>query len=264
METDPLVLRRYELVDEEDRLWSPGVGELVRLRSWDIFDRFLPDTGRIADIGGGPGTHAAHLIEQGHDVVLIDPVPRHIEQARVATDGRATCHLGDARALDLPDDSFDAVLLMGPLYHLPEPDDRRLALREAHRVLKRGGRLIAEVITRHAWMLDATAKGIIHDPDVRAEFALNMQTGLSADPATLRDGAFWAYFHRVEEVVPEVEHGGFSDVELLGVEGHAWLLGNLAELMEDPQHLLTILRNLEGEPSLLGMSAHLMITATKP
>ncbi|HUP86074.1 MAG TPA: class I SAM-dependent methyltransferase [Acidimicrobiales bacterium] len=263
METDRRVVRRYELDDEAGRLWRPGVGDLVRLRTWDIFERHLPEQGRIADIGGGPGTHAAHLVNQGYEVVLVDPVQRHIEQARAATGGRATCSLGDARALDLPDASFDAVLLMGPLYHLPERHDRDLALREAHRILKPGGRLVSEVITRHAWILDATGRGLIHDPDVRAGFDVNIGTGLSADPSKLRDGGFWAYFHRVEEAGSEVEAAGFLDLEHIGVEGHAWLLGNLEKLLLQPQQLLEVIRLIESEPALLGMSAHLVTIGTR-
>lgn len=87
---------------------------------------------------------------------------------------------------------------MGPLYHLPDPQDRFAALRGA-RILRPGGHLIAEVITRHAWVLDATAKGIIDDPAVRAEFGVNIESGLSTDPEYLRDGGFWAYLQRVED-----------------------------------------------------------------
>lgn len=234
METDPRVLRRYELDDEAGRLWRPGVGDLVRLRTWDIFERYLPKGGRVADIGGGPGTHAKHLLDLGHELVLVDPVQRHLDQAAATTEGRAECALGDARQLALDDESFDAVLLMGPLYHLPEPQDRHRALNEAARILRPGGRLLAEVITRHAWMLDATAKGIIGDPAVRAEFDVNMESGLSTDPERLRDGGFWAYFHRVETVGGEIESAGFAESNLIGVEGHAWLLGNLEELLEEP------------------------------
>lgn len=263
METDRRVLRRYELDDEAGRLWRPGVGDLVRLRTWDIFERLLPPSGRIADVGGGPGTHAAHLVDRGYEVILVEPVPRHVDQAVEATGGRARCALGDARRLDLDDESFDAVLLMGPLYHLPDPQDRLMALREAARILRPGGRLIAEVITRHAWMLDATAKGVIDDPAVRADFTVNIEHGLSTDPDRLRDGGFWAYFHRVETIGGEVEAAGFVETRLIGVEGHAWLLGNLEELLEHPGPLLEVLRTIESEPSLLGMSAHVVAGATK-
>lgn len=263
METDRRVLRRYELDDEASRLWRPGVGDLVRLRTWDIFGRLLPGQGQVADVGGGPGTHAKYLVDRGYEVVLVDPVQRHIDQAVELTGGRARCMLGDARHLDLDDESFDAVLLKGPLYHLPDPQDRLLALQEANRILRPGGRLIAEAITRYAWMLDATAKGIIDDPEVRAEFSVNIESGLSTDPERLRDGGFWAYFHRVETIRDEVESAGFVESSLIGVEGHAWLLGNLEQLLEEPDPLLDVLRTVEDEPSLLGMSAHVIAAAVK-
>lgn len=263
METDRRILQRYESYDEAGRLWRRGVGDLVRLRTWDIFDRLLPPEGRVADIGGGPGTHAQHLLDRGYEVVLVDPVPHHVTQAAEVTEGRARCVVGDARSLDLDDESFDAVLLMGPLYHLPDPEDRQQALQEAARVLRPGGRLIAEVITRHAWVLNATAKGIIDDASVRAEFAVNIERGLSFDPDVVRDGGFWAYFHRVDAVADEVEAAGFTDTRLIGVEGHAWLLGNLETLLEEPGPLLDVLRMTESESSLLGMSAHVLAAAIK-
>jgi SAM-dependent methyltransferase len=264
MEADPRVLRHYELGIESERLWGSGVGELVRLRTWDIFGRELPAGGRIADVGGGPGTHATHLLGRGYEVVLVDPVPRLVDQATEATGGRARCVVGDARRLDLDDDSFDAVLLMGPLYHLPDRTDRSAALREAWRILRPGGRLLAEVITRHLWLLDGTAKGSIHDPAARARFRVNLEQGISEEPDRLADGGFYAYLHRVDEIRTEVEEAGFADTALIGVEGHAWLLGNLEHLLEEPAPLLEVLRLIESEPSLLGMSAHVIASAAKP
>lgn len=264
METDRRVLRHYELGIEPERLWRRGVGELVRLRTWDIFERFLPPEGRIADVGGGPGTHAKQLLDRGYEVVLVDPVPRLLALAEEATGGRAQCILGDARQLDLDDESFDAVLLMGPLYHLPDPQDRLAALREAERILRPGGRLISEVISRHLWLLDATAKGTIADPDVRSRLEVNLERGLSTDPDHLLDGGFWAYLHRVDEIEEEVAAAGFVDPELIGVEGHAWLLANLESLLEEPTPLLDVLRLIEREPSMLGVSAHIVSAATKP
>jgi SAM-dependent methyltransferase len=122
VEIDRRVARRYESTDEDARLWQPGKGDLVRLRSWDIFERFLPWSGRVLDVGGGPGTHAAHLAARGYEVTLVDPVPRHVELAtRRAGEGSTPsfdARLGSAGDLPVDDGSVDAVLLMGPLYHL--------------------------------------------------------------------------------------------------------------------------------------------------
>lgn len=258
METDQRVLRRYELDDEAGRLFRPGVGDLIRLRTWDIFDRFLPSGARVADVGGGPGTHAAHLTGQGHEVVLVDPVERHIEEVQARLGGQVECLVGDARDLQLPDASFDAVLLMGPLYHLPDPEDRQVALKEARRVLRPGGTLISEVIPRHAWILSATRLGWLDRPKVISDFDVNLTTGMYFDPDTLEDGGFYGYMHRVEDVVPELDDAGFADAHLVGVEGHAWLVSSLPDLLQDPEPLLHVLRLVESEPALLGMHWHLI------
>jgi SAM-dependent methyltransferase len=260
-QVDPRVLARYEAYEEDARLWKPGRGDLVRLRTWDIFDRFLPAGGRVLDVGGGPGAHAAHLADRGDDVTLIDPVPRHVARARArARAGSApfaVC-LGDATRLPVPSASVDAVVLMGPHYHLVERADRLVALAEARRVLRPGGRLLTEVISRHAWTLDATVKGLTGSPEVWAAVEHTVETGLSQDPVTAASGSFWAYFHRPDEVTVELAEAGFEDVALVAVEGFAWLLGDLERHMSEPEPILAAVRLTEREPSMLGCSAHIM------
>ncbi|MGH9209081.1 MAG: class I SAM-dependent methyltransferase [Acidimicrobiales bacterium] len=87
----------------------------------------------MLDIGGGTGVYARWLLDQGYDVTLIDPVELHITQA---TQTGVPATVGDARHLDHPDESIDVALLLGPLYHLTEPEDRLAALAEARRVLR--------------------------------------------------------------------------------------------------------------------------------
>lgn len=152
---------------------------------------------------------------------------------------------------------------MGPLYHLADAADRQLALREAFRVLRPGGRLLAEVISRYAWIIDATAQGRLTDHGIWDTFDLNLRTGASNTPDR-PDEVFWAYFHRIEEVAPEVEQAGFLHERLLAVEGFASSLGNLKELLQEPEDLLRAIRLIESEPSMVGASAHLMAVASKP
>jgi SAM-dependent methyltransferase len=264
-QVDPRVLARYEAYDEDARLWRPGLGDLVRLRTWDILDRFVPAGGRVLDVGGGPGTHAAHLAARGDVVTLIDPVPRHVAQARAraADPGAppfAVC-LGDATRLPVRPASADAVVLMGPLYHLVERADRLVALAEARRALRPDGRLIAEAISRHSWALDATVKDLTGSVEVWAGVEHSVATGLSQDPQAVPPGSFWAYFHRPEELEAELAEAGFGDVHLVAVEGFAWLLADLERRMTEPEPILAAVRLTESEPSMLGGSAHVMAVA---
>jgi SAM-dependent methyltransferase len=266
MGVDRRVMRRYEASDEEGRLWRPGRGDLIRLRTWDIFERFLPASGRVLDVGGGPGAHAARLAARGYDVTLVDPVGRHLDLAtRRAAAGPApfAVQRGEARHLSARDGCVDVVLLMGPLYHLPDPSERADALAEVRRVLRPGGVVLAEIITRHAWVLDATLRELLDEPGIWEDFGRNIELGLSQDPAYVPDGSFWAYFHGPDELRGELVAGGFDPVALVAVEGFGWLLDGLEQRMADPEPLLRVLRLTESEPTMLGCSAHVIGVATR-
>jgi SAM-dependent methyltransferase len=265
MEIDARVQRHYEQFDEDGRLWEPGLGDLTRLRTWDIFDRHLPPAGRVADIGGGPGTHAAYLARQGHDVVMFDPVPRHVDAAaaRSAAQPAApfTAKLAEARQIPLDDSTVDTVVLMGPLYHLGERDERLAALREAARVLRPDGLLVTEIITRYAWVLGATRLEVLDRPGTWDDLDTIVRTGTSPDrPA---GSGFWAYYHRPDDLSVELDGAGYIDIRLVAVEGFAWLLPDLDRRLADPADLLAAVRITESEPSLLGASAHVIGLARK-
>jgi len=106
-------------------------------------------------VGGGPGVYACWLSAQGYEVHLVDASPLHVEQARAASERLpnnplASVRLGDARQLDVADAAVDAVLLLGPLYHLTERADRLTALRESARVLRPGGHVFVAAVSRFA------------------------------------------------------------------------------------------------------------------
>ena len=146
------VVRFYEEeYCEADRLVTSGQGRLEFLRTQRLIERQLPRRRlRIADIGGGPGVYASWLASLGHDVDLLDPVAGHVRQAlaRPPQPGSLRASIGDARNVGLDDASVDAVLLLGPLYHLPEAADRAQALAEAFRIVRPGGVVFAAAISR--------------------------------------------------------------------------------------------------------------------
>jgi SAM-dependent methyltransferase len=254
----------YELGKERQRL-STGAGRLEWLRTIEIIGRHLPPPpADIADIGGGPGRHSAWLAERGHRVVLRDVVPLHIDQARADLDGRLGVDIavGDATDIDLPDRAVDVVVLLGPLYHLPDQDDRRQALAEARRILRPDGVLFAAAITPWAQRLHLlTTRRHRELPDAGALLERAERTGV-LDP--LVPGGFTGYAHRPDQLVAELGDGGFEVVELVAVEGPAALLPDLDDRLDDPVEADAVLgaaRAVEREPSLLGVSPHLLAIA---
>jgi ubiquinone/menaquinone biosynthesis C-methylase UbiE len=162
--TDPAIESHYGTGYGRARLFPGGRAALEYVRSMELLDRLLPGPpARLLDVGGGPGTYAAPLASRGYRVTLVDPAPLHVEQARQAAGtGLAagfTAALGDARKLAEPDQSQDAVLMFGLLYHLTEATHRRQALTEGGRVLRPGGRLLSMAISRFASLLDGLYQG---------------------------------------------------------------------------------------------------------
>ena len=145
----------------------------------------------------------------------------------------------DARALDLADGAFDAVLLLGPLYHLPLAEDRARALREAARVASQ--LVVAAAISRYAWPLYALRGGVELDEE---RLATTMRTGVGDPVGDLPD----AYSHRPDELAAELRAAGLEIVEVVGIEGPAWFAHT------DPR----VARLYDAHPELSGASAHLL------
>ena len=264
---DENILFYYNRGREQSRL-ERDLSRVEYVRTLDVLERYLPKPpATILDIGGGPGRYAAWLAAQGYAVRLLDPVPLHVEQAQVALQNfeNAEAELGDARALPYRDNSADAALLLGPLYHLTERADRLKALREAKRVLKPGGKLFAAVISRFASLLDGLSFGFLNDPAFAQIVEDDLRTGVHKNPGR-RDNYFTtAYFHLPEELGQEIEEAGLKLEALLGLEGASRYLTDLDATLADAEKtatLLNLLRTTEHEPSLLGISPHILAVAT--
>ena len=258
----------YQQTRESERL-SQGFGELERFRTQAILARYLPPPpATILDVGGAAGVYAFPLSNQGYLVHLVDPVELHLEQARSYASAShvelASITLGDARHLDVRDGTADAVLLLGPLYHLVERADRLRALREANRILKPGGVLFAAAISRFASLIDGLSRGFFRDPQFRKIIADDLASGQHRNPGNRPEYFTTAYFHHPGQLASEVREAGFGDLKILAVEGPVWSTAHVLEAWTDEtqrQDLMDFLALIEQEGSLVGASAHLIAVA---
>ena len=259
----PEALAYYARGREAARL-GEGHGLLEFERTCEILERWLPASpADVLDVGGGPGAYAVWLTSRGYRVVLVDAVPLHVAHAldaAASADQSLAARVGDARRLEEPDGAADAVLLLGPLYHLTERAERLRALREARRVLRPSGLLFAEGVSRFASLLSGLFDGFLADPAFRAIVARDLEDGQHRNP-TSRDYFTTTFFHHPDELRAEVAQAGFTMDAVLGIEGPGWALPDLVARWADPARRAEILaaaRAIEGEPSLLGFHAHIL------
>src|SRR4030042_3746088 len=118
----------YDNYPEHDRLERH---QLERDVTWRYLDKYLPPRGKILEIGAATGAYTIPLAKRGYSVTAVDLSPKLIEvcRKRVIEEGlekKVTCLVADARDLSSVGNTlFDAVLIMGPLYHLVEEEDRK-------------------------------------------------------------------------------------------------------------------------------------------
>jgi len=257
--------RFYSSGAEDSRLAAP-LGQLEFVRTLEIVQALLPPPpARVVDVGGGTGPYARALAELGYEVHLLDAVPAHVEVAR-QRGGLASATHGDARRLPWPGAFADAALLLGPLYHLPEEPDRRQALLEIRRVLKRGAPLAAAAISRSASLLDGLRAGFVEDPAFQSIVLDDLDGGLHRNPSNHPAYFTTARFHAPHELAAELAAAGFADPRVHALQGLFFLDPRFDEHWRDPAlrgFILETLRRTAQDPATLGASPHLLATARR-
>ncbi len=228
-----------------------------------------PPPARVLDCGGGPGRYAVELARQGYQVVLFDISAEELRLAeeRASAAGVTLAGYEHGTAVDLsrfPDGSFDAVLLMGPLYHLFEEKDRRQALAEARRVLKPGGALLASFLGRYAILRYAAAdepEWVLENSEL---VEMLLERGIVPPRAEGRLN-FATYSIPPGEVAPLCRSAGFELLTILGVEGLVSMAEEKVNALQgrDWQRWAELNYRVAADPCLHGVE-HLLAVAVKP
>ncbi|MBI5053196.1 MAG: class I SAM-dependent methyltransferase [Chloroflexi bacterium] len=231
---------------------------------------FLPHApANILDCGGGPGRYAIELTKQGYAVTLFDLSAINLSFARTQaySAGVAVSAYEHGTATDLSrfaDESFEIVLLLGPLYHLFALEERLKCLQEAHRVLKKGGVLFASFVTQYAalrYFAKEVPEWILQYPK---EIEAFWKTGVF--PPVRNDGTeFLAYFCPPAEVKPLIESANFKVQTVLACEGVVSMIDEKLNALEGElwEAWVDLNYRLAPDPSLHGACEHLLCVAHK-
>ncbi len=259
----------YNKASEETRLEKGmGIFEFERIKS--LIEKYIPSTSsKIIDIGGGTGKYSEWLAKKGHQVHLVEPVSKHIKIAKNRTNklkNKFSVQLGESRKLEFPNNFADLIILHGPLYHLQKQEDRDLSIKEAKRVLKNNGIILAFAINYTASTLVGLLNGLIHKKPFFEMCKNELTTGIHNPPNDFPWLLAEGYYHKPEQLKEEFLNQELTYLNTYAVEGMAWLDKDyFASMLNDKKKktLTELTKTTENDSYLLPFSPHMMIAVKK-
>lgn len=242
--------------------------QLERDLTWCYLNQYLPAHGSILEVGAATGGYTLELAKRGYSITAVDLSAANIELCRKrltgeGLQGQVDLVLADARDLsEVTARGFDVVLLMGPLYHLVEETDRKVALQEVFDRLRTGGILFSSFISRFGIMGDLL-RNVPDWIEDQAEVESILQRG--RDPHDYPRGGFRGYFVKVSEIAPLHEAIGFETLTLAGVEPAISADDESYNRLQGKQRQLwlDLFYRISTESTIIGASRHLLYVGRK-
>ncbi|MEQ1875290.1 MAG: methyltransferase domain-containing protein [Bdellovibrionia bacterium] len=203
MERDHLgdVQEYYETGDEAARR---NRHQLEFAVTFQILEKHLKPKGNVLELGAGPGTYTLFLASKGHKVTALDLSMKLVEENRATIcnagfENSVTHVHGDARdVLNLTQEKFDHILIMGPMYHLIKYSERRALLEAVGARLAPGGTVLSSFLSRAGFF----GYMVTQHPEWLAlsegQFSSILKKGIIKDHP--RNGAFRGHFCTLEEI----------------------------------------------------------------
>lgn len=260
------VVESYENYKEENRLTTNNARKIEFITTTRVLDEVIGAKSKILDCAAGTGIYAFWLADKGHDVTATDITPRHIEMInRTLTTKEYSMHTAVLDAADMScfaDAAFDAVLNMGPFYHLVTEEQREKCFKECFRVLKKGGLLITAYIPRYYVFPYVAASDVKYLDGHLAKQLIETGVLLHDD-----EKCFWTdtYYSSKEEMESLYGNHGLEIIDHFAQDGLAPLLSHKVDQWDESQfktwcdYHYSICR----EPSILGLSNHVVIIGRK-
>lgn len=253
------VIQSYENYAEDLRLTADNVRQLEFITGRIYMDKFFKPGDKILDVAAGTGAYALYYAARGYEVTALDITPGYIDilNKKAGKEGvRITSFVNDARDLTVfPDNSFDVVLCMGPIYHLIEEEDRKKVMDECKRVLKPGGFMYLAYINKFFvfFHLALGSKQYLQEKWFQ-------KIVCDSEMSSADEDCFWTdtWFTTPEDIEALAESYGFEKVKHVAQDGIGRMQADEVNSMRPAYfekwtdyHLRTC-----EEPSILGISNH--------
>ena len=246
-----LVQEIYRRFDEDSRLNRSKAARVEFLTTVRYIEKYLTPGMKILDVGAGAGEYSLYFARKGYAVSALELSDVNVEAFREKLTADDPIDLVQGNALDLSryeDDSFDIVLLFGPLYHLHSEEDKLRCIEEAKRVCKKGGRIFFAFISNDIVILTMQQA----HPEYLLEGAY--------DKETFRLDDFPFVFHTLEHCRDLLKKAGIQVDHEIASDGVSELLQELVNSMDDRSYeqYLRYHFYICEKPECLGMSNHLL------
>ena len=217
--------------------------------------RFLQPGMSVLDIGAGTGRYTSALMAEGYKVKAVELVRRNIE-VFLKREPTANVVQGDARdltAIDIPTDSADITLLLGPLYHLISEEDKLKALCEAKRVTKPGGLIFVAYLMNEysilSYCFDEERIGALREHGfVDADYHIRSQKDELYD------------YVRLEDINNLNAKAGLQRLTIFSPDGAAdYMRTRLNQMSEETfAHFINYQKCISERPELIGAGSHVV------
>lgn len=251
-----LVQEIYNRFDEESRLNKSQAARVEFLTTVRYIEKYLHPGAKILDIGAGAGEYSLHFARHGYAVSALELADANIATFRRKLKPEDTVDLQQGNALDLSryaDDSFDIVLLFGPLYHLHSDADKLRCIAEAKRVCKPEGKLFFAFIANDIVILT-----------MQQEHPNYLLEG-DYDKDTFKLDNFPFVFHTPDRARKLLKTGGVKIIHEVASDGVSEFLKDMINAMDEEsyqQYLRYHFYTCE-KPECLGYSNHLLFVGSK-
>lgn len=268
-----IVAAAYDAGVEEEykRLVETPLREAEFMLISELLEKYVPSGNTVIDIGSGPGRYAEHLLHRNCKVGLVDLSARSLkafsdrlidsEHKEKVLFNTVSC----ATELDwIEPESADAVLLMGPLYHITNEEGRTKAIKQSQRILKKGGFLFSVFMSPYPKlnpMLELTEKEI-YNPIFFKEIEQHGVTYTEFKGYNVPQFRCWP-----QDAVALMEKNGFHTERIRNLEGiGSFMTEAVLKEFNDPEKkrtLFEILRNTCENPNLLGITHQYLYVGMK-